>query len=293
VALESREAPQWALPAWGLAGASFAAAAAHVLVSTPPAPATEYVDLRVADRIEPATASASSRSAARGDRPFALGTETAGAEPWNDGFVASLASLEGDQPSRAPTREGAGNLLAAASFDGEQFSASGLPSPEQAPGESSFAALPGEAESGGGGDSPNLVGKSPPDASSALSAPAPGQAATNNPATPTSPTAAPASAISSGTQTAALAHGLANPKLIQPSASPSPAPLPASGPLGPGGPSASSPGILAVGPDAGHAPTVKVYDPTTLKLKFTSRPANHTFPGRSHLPGRWRGGGST
>jgi hypothetical protein len=273
VALESREAPQWALPAWGLVGASFSAVAAHALVSTPSAPAAEYVDLRVADRIKPVTASASSRSAvARGDIPFVLGTETAGVEPWNDGFVASLASLEGDHLGRSRSREGAGNLLAAASFASEQFSAGAMPSIEPAPGEASVAALPGEPESGGGGDSPSLAGKSPPAASSASSAPdatRPAQPALSNPAAPAVPPASPSSTPSSGAETAALAHGLTNPNLLQPSALPSPAPVPASSPLGPSGPSASSPGIIAVGPDAGNAPVVSVYDATTLTLKFT------------------------
>jgi hypothetical protein len=147
-----------------------------------------------------------------------------------------------------------------------------MPSLEQAPSEASFAALPGKPESGGGGDSPNLTGKSPPAANSASSAPdatQPAQPAISNPAAPAGPPASPSSTLSSGPETAALAHGLANPNLLQPSASPSPAPVPASSPLGPSGPSASSPGILAVGPDAGNAPVVSVYDATTLTLKFT------------------------
>jgi hypothetical protein len=279
MALESREAPQWALPAWGLVGASFTAVAAHALVATPRAPAAEFVDLRIADRVEPATASASSRSAAvRGNTPFVLGTETAGVEPWNDGFVASLGTLEGDHLGHGPAREGAGNLLATASFDGEQFSAGGLPSLEPAPGEASFAALPGEPESGGGGDSPSLAGKSPPASSSApsaLDATRPAQSALSNPAALGIPPASPSSTLSSGAETAALAQGLASSPTKGPSIQPTSGP--GITPLSP--PAVSGPGILAVGPDAGNAPVVRVYDPITLTLKFTINAYDATMTG--------------
>src|SRR5439155_2910325 len=66
----------------------------------------------------------------------------------------------------------------------------------------------------------------------------------------------------------ALAHGLA-----QPSTSPSPT-------ISPTGPSKpASNGIIAVGPDAGAAPTVKVYDASTLKLKFTISAYARSFTG--------------
>jgi RHS repeat-associated protein len=263
VALESREAPQWMWPAWGLVGASFAAAAAHALVSTPPAPATEYVDLRVADRVEPAAASAGSGSAAaRGDSSFVLSPETAGIEPWNDGFttsLASLSSLEGDHQGRSLSREGPGNLLAAASFAGEQMSGGAMPSLEQAPSEASLATLPGEPESGGGGDSPNLAGKSPPAAGSAPTQPPHSQSQPAAATPPPSSTASPPSGTLSSSDLNSIAHSLTNPPRIQAPGTP----RPLSSPL------ASDPGILAVGPDAGNAPVVSVYDATTLTLKFT------------------------
>src|SRR5262249_40727478 len=118
---------------------------------------------------------------------------------------------------------------------------------------------PTEDSGGGGGPFVSGVPQSNPMSSSTSTQQFPNSTA---PATPSTPLSPPPGAPSSSDLNA-LAHGVAGPN-IQP---PGTGPRPLTPPLGPGGGSAH--GILAIGPDAGNAPIVDVYDTTTLQFKFS------------------------
>src|SRR5262249_59496366 len=89
--MESREAPQWALPALGAVGASFAAVAVQLFVQ--PAAGAEYVDVRIADRVETLDSSQLIEARAAETR-FVIGTDIAAGESWNDGFLPSLGTFD-------------------------------------------------------------------------------------------------------------------------------------------------------------------------------------------------------
>jgi len=99
--MESREAPQWALPALGAVGASFAAVAAQMFVQ--PAAAAEYVDVRIASPMETADSAKIIETRAAETR-FVIGADFAATESWNDGFLPSLGTFDSDPASlnRAP-----------------------------------------------------------------------------------------------------------------------------------------------------------------------------------------------
>jgi hypothetical protein len=286
-ALETREAPQWALPALGAVGASFAAVAAQMFVQ--PAAATEYVDVRIADPIAPADSSKVIETRAAETR-FVIGTDIQPSESWNDGFLPSLGTFDSDPAVRGAMAAPAGELVAAASFTGDPFLELGGSGGER-PFDGGITSLPGELDSGGGGDGPIATSKAPPAAASSPSSTNPTQPApSQTPSTPTTP------AASSSSTDAALAHGLANP--LSPTLSPTPTKAPSSPTKH--GPHVSAlsipnlnPGILAVGADAGSAPTVKVYNAKTLKLSFTINAYASTFTGGVRVAVGVNGDGST
>src|SRR5262249_39778986 len=163
--MESREAPQWALPALGAVGASFAAVAAQMFAQ--PAAGAEYVDVRIASSIETADSSKIIESRAAETR-FIIGTDISTGEPWNDGFLPSLGTFDSDLAVRGAMPASAGGLIAAASFPGDPFSEVGGSIGER-PFDGGITSLPGELDSGGGGDGPIATSKAPPAAASSPS----------------------------------------------------------------------------------------------------------------------------
>ena len=274
-ALESREAPQWTLSALGAVGASLAATATQMFVLR--AAATEFVDICIADRIDTADSTRIIETRAAGTPRFVTATDLGFTEPSNDAFLPDLGTFDSNPAGRGASAAPPGELLAAASFGDGPFPGSGAETVvadhgHMSPFDGGSTSSLGEPDSGGG-DTPVAVGNSPlaaatPPNQANPTQPAPSQTQGN----PAAPAASPPSTD------AALAHGLAN--SLSPTPTKAPSNLAGNGHhVTPLASPSSDPGIIAVGSDAGTAPTVKVYDAKSLKLSFTINAYANTMTG--------------
>jgi hypothetical protein len=266
LALEDREAPQLMVPmAVAVGGAIFAS---QVLASQARASSTEHVNVSVVDKLGDQLPQLGHEPTAAGGTAFRPQLESALFPTEDDSEFRLVASLDPTnerptalRPGVSPTTAG-GEIMPA--FE-QSFAAGGL-SWQSAPSLGAFSSFPAD-DSGGGGGSTGTG--STPHGTTSNAAPA------QLPQTPDAPAASasslnaslpPLSGAPSSSDLNTISHGLASPQLQQPSTSPQPAASPQPG-ISPN--FVQGPGILAIGPDAGNAPTVKVYDPTTLQLKFT------------------------
>jgi RHS repeat-associated protein len=264
LALEGREAPQLVLPL-AVGAAAGAAVVGQMLVNPPSAQAAGYVDVSVTKR-----AGETSPEWGRAEILAGQGTSSQRAEMMprddaaNDDFTL-VASLDSTPVQRGSSPRGfapaGGEEMPAL----EQTSAPGALSSSIAPSLAPFGGSP--AQDAPSSDGPTVSSSSTaPNAANARQGPQP-QAASPAPTLPVANSLAPTLPNGAASnELNALAHELAT-SAGRGSAGPTLAPpiLPLAGPLSP----SSGPGIFAVGPDAGAAPTVRVYDPTTLQLKFT------------------------
>jgi hypothetical protein len=254
--LEEREAPQL-LPGLALTaavGMPFLARAVQASVAnTRPAPVSQ-VEVPQAGR----------ESAAPGTRVDATVQQSALilAQCWQAG-TAEETDLAAPLPDAAlaaarPEEPGAANAGAFAAVGGES---AGTP----AGGPAAFTEPPPAPADQGGGDSPALANKT---ATAAAPASTPGTPAGLGHAPAASPPTVPAAALPAAatpTDLTALAHGLAQPT----------APPRHQGPQ----PPSSGMGLLVTGPDAGSAPQVNVYNPTTSKLLYSFMAYDPSFTG--------------
>jgi RHS repeat-associated protein len=280
VALEDREAPQFVvlLPfAAEMLGAAAVVAAGSMLANQTAAHGADVINLRDAAANVPESPQTSRVDVARVDAAFARTEEIAVLNQTEDGDYLFLTSLDRTDLSRSPLNERAPGIIPAIMPAVEGSFGAPAELLERPPASADLTPpLAGEPESGGGGDNPNLVGKSPPitAASTTAQGTKPAQMTPSSPAAPQAPAPGDASTALSSADVNALAHGLVNQATLSPTRIPPTISHPPIHPLGP-----RVPGILVTGPDAGSQPLVKVFDATTYALKFTIMAYDPSFTG--------------
>jgi hypothetical protein len=260
LALEDREAPQLMVPMAAAVGGALIAS--QLLASPAHASSTEHVNISVADKSSDQIPPLSRSEIAAGQATIGPRPETAFVPSEDDSEFRLVASLDPTNDRQSPLQPGAGPAISGGevmpAFE-QSFASGGLPW-QSAPSLGAFSSLPGDDAVGGGGptgsgSTPHGTTSNTTPTQSPLSQSAPSLSASSVNTSLSPPAGSPSS-----NDLNAIAHGLASPKFQQPATSPQPGISPNF---------VQGPGILAVGPDAGHAPTVQVYDPTTLQLKFT------------------------